>query len=73
MHSVTIPMQLPQQVIQAMRPSALPPLAERYCAAINALLRRELHAYTTEAKRLASAALANAPPEPDILKGYKKV
>jgi hypothetical protein len=40
---------------------------------MNGLLKRELHVYTTELKRIASAALANAGPEPDILKGYKKV
>jgi hypothetical protein len=61
------------QVVQAMRPSALPPLADRYCTAINALLKRELHAYASELRRLASARMATAAPEPDILKGYKKV
>ncbi|EIE25400.1 hypothetical protein COCSUDRAFT_46702 [Coccomyxa subellipsoidea C-169] len=60
------------QVVQAMRPSALPPLADRYCTAINALLRRELHAYTSELRRMAVARMATAPPEPDILKGFKK-
>ncbi|CAL8460642.1 g172 [Coccomyxa elongata] len=60
------------QVVQAMRPSALPPLADRYCTAINALLRRELHAYTSELRRLTTARMAAAPTEPDILKGYKK-
>ncbi len=55
-----------------MRPSALPPLADRYCTAINALLRRELHAYTSELRRLTTARMAAAPTEPDILKGYKK-
>lgn len=61
------------QVVQAMRPSALPPLADRYCTAINALLKRELHAYASELRRLVSARMATAAPEPDILKGYKKV
>ncbi len=56
-----------------MRPSALPPLADKYCTAINALLRRELHAYTSELRRMAGARMATAPPEPDILKGFKKV
>ena len=55
-----------------MRPSALPPLADRYCTAINALLRRELNAYTSELRRLTTARMATAPTEPDILKGYKK-
>ncbi len=55
-----------------MRPSALPPLADRYCTAINALLRRELNAYTSELRRLTTACMATAPTEPDILKGYKK-
>lgn len=61
------------QVIQAMKPNALPPLADRYCTAINSLLRRELHAYTTELKRSAMARMASAPQEPDIVKGFKKV
>ncbi len=61
------------QVIQAMKPNALPPLADRYCTAINGLLRRELHAYTTELKRSAVARMASSAPEPDIVKGAKKV
>lgn len=61
------------QVIQAMKPNALPPLADRYCTAINSLLRRELHAYTTELKRSAMARVAASPPEPDIVKGSRKV
>ena len=61
------------QVIQAMKPNALPPLADRYCTAINGLLRKELHAYTTELKRSAMARMAVSPPEPDIVKGAKKV
>ena len=61
------------QVIQAMKPNALPPLADRYCTAINGLLRRELHAYTTELKRSAMARVAASPPEPDIVKGARKV
>jgi hypothetical protein len=60
------------QVVQAMRPAALPPLADRYCAAINALLLRELRAYAAELRRLAGARLAAAPPEPDIVKGVRK-
>jgi hypothetical protein len=56
-----------------MRPSALPPLADRYCAAINSLLRRELQAYTGELKRSAMARMAASPPEPDIVKGTRKV
>ena len=60
-------------MIQAMKPNALPPLADRYCTAINGLLRRELHVYTTELKRSAAARMASSPPEPDIVKGTKKV
>ncbi|CAL5219240.1 g1034 [Coccomyxa viridis] len=60
------------QVIQAMKPNALPPLADRYCTAINGLLRRELHAYTTELKRSAVARMASSAPEPDIVKGARK-
>ena len=56
-----------------MKPNALPPLADRYCTAINSLLRRELHAYTGELKRSAMARMAASPPEPDIVKGIKKV
>ena len=56
-----------------MKPNALPPLADRYCTAINSLLRRELHAYTSELKKSAVARMASSPPEPDIVRGIKKV
>ncbi len=56
-----------------MRPAALPPLADRYCAAINGLLLRELRAYCGELRRGAGGRLASAPPEPDILRGTKRV
>ena len=56
-----------------MKPNALPPLADRYCTAINTLLRRELHAYTSELKKSAVARMAISPPEPDIVRGVKRV
>lgn len=56
-----------------MKPNALPPLADRYCTAINTLLRRELHTYTSELKKSAVARMAIAPPEPDIVRGVKRV
>ena len=56
-----------------MKPNALPPLADRYCTAINTLLRRELHAYTSELKKSAVARMATSPPEPDIVRGVKRV
>ena len=58
-------------VVHTMRPPAIGLLRGVYCQALNALLRREVHAAVTELRRLAAAAdaspAAGAAAEPDLL------
>jgi len=61
------------QALAALQPGVMLPLSEGYCAAANARLSRELRAATAELRRAAAARLAAAPPEPDIIKGSRRV
>ena len=63
----------PRQALAALQPGVMLPLSEGYCLAANTRLTRELHAAATEMRRSAAARLAAAPPEPDIIKGARRV
>ncbi len=61
------------QALAALQPGVMLPLSEGYCLAANTRLTRELRAAATEMRRSAAARLAAAPPEPDIIKGARRV
>ena len=48
------------QVLRALRQSSMPPLRGRYCAAINALLRRELRVSVADLRKSVSATASTA-------------
>lgn len=54
------------EVVGVLRPAATVAPREAYCQAVNALLRREVHAAASEAKRSAAAADAGGTHEPDL-------
>jgi hypothetical protein len=58
-------------VLKKLRPSCVPDLSERYCYAINALLRRELRVAASDLRRAAALGTASLPPDVDIIRGSK--
>ncbi|KAK9813236.1 hypothetical protein WJX72_011232 [[Myrmecia] bisecta] len=60
------------QVVKALRPACLGPLSDKYCQSVSTLIRKELRSYATEMRKAVQAGMAASPPEPDILRGYKK-
>ena len=55
------------EVVGVLRPAATVAPREAYCAAVNSLLRREVHGAASEARRMAAAADAGGAHEPDLL------
>ena len=55
------------QVLKALRQSSMPPLRERYCSAINSLLRRELRGSAADLRKSVSAAVSASSQYADIL------
>jgi len=55
------------QVLRALRQSSTPPLRERYCVAINSLLRRELRGVVTDTRKFVTAAVNGNPQDADML------
>lgn len=55
------------EVVGVLRPAATVAPREAYCAALNSLLRREVHGAASEARRMAAAADAGGAHEPDLL------
>ena len=45
----------------------MPPLRERYCAALNSLLRRELRVAITDARKSIAVAVASNAQDADLL------
>ena len=55
------------QVVAALRQSSMPPLRERYCAAINSLLRRELRGSLADLRKSVSVAVNASSQYADML------
>ena len=59
------------QVVHALMPGAMGPLAQRYCGSVNVLLRRDLHGYCADLRQALQHSASQLPSDPATLAAVK--